>query len=62
MTVIMLIGSLSGAVAGELLPRIGFSGFVLIMIGLAMIGALVAWANPRIRSIPASPDWPFVEL
>ena len=62
MTVIMLIGSCSGALAGELLPRIGFSGFVLLMMSLALVGGALSFANPRIRSIPASEEWDSVEL
>ena len=62
MTTIMLIGSLSGAFAGELLPRIGFSGFVITMMALAIVGAVLAVLNPRIRTIPASPQWDQVEL
>jgi len=62
MTTIMLIGSLSGAFAGELLPRIGFSGFVITMMALAIFGAVLAALNPRIRTIPASPQWDQVEL
>lgn len=62
MTTIMLIGSLSGAFAGELLPRIGFSGFVITMMALAIVGAVLAALNPRIRTIPASPQWDQVEL
>lgn len=62
MTSIMLIGSLSGAFAGELLPRVGFSGFVVTMMVLALIGAVFAALNPRIRSIPASPQWDEVDL
>lgn len=62
MTAIMFIGSLSGALAGELLPRIGFTGFVIAMCSLALAGAALAAANPRIRTIPASPHWDEVEL
>lgn len=62
MTTVMLFGSASGALAGELLPRIGFSGFVALMLGLALISAALAALNPRIRSIPASPEWGSVEL
>lgn len=62
MTVIMLIGSSSGALAGEMLPRVGFSGFVLLMMGLAVLGSALSMINPRIRSIPASPEWDNVEL
>ncbi|MBO7675808.1 MAG: MFS transporter [Atopobiaceae bacterium] len=62
MTSIMLIGSLSGAFAGEMLPRIGFSGFIACMMGLAGTGAILAALNPRIRTIPASPQWDEVDL
>ena len=62
MTVIMLIGSFSGGVAGELIPRIGFTGFVVTMMILALLGASVAAINPRLRSIPASPHWDEVDL
>ena len=62
MTVLMFFASFSGAVAGELLPRIGFSGFVLVMVGLAVLGAAVAALNPLLRAIPAAPEWERVEL
>lgn len=62
MTAIMAFGSVSGALAGELLPRIGFSGFVLVMIALMGCAALLAAANPRLRTIPASPEWDTVDL
>ncbi len=62
MTAIMAFGSVSGALAGELLPRIGFSGFVLVMIALMGCAALLAALNPRLRSIPASPEWDTVDL
>ena len=62
MTTIMLFGSGSGAVAGELLPRIGFSGVVLVMMALLGISIALVVLNQRIRTIPASPDWPEVEL
>lgn len=62
MTVIMLFASLSGAIAGEALPRIGFSGFVLAMCVMVLFGAAFATVNPRLRSIPASPEWDKVEL
>jgi len=62
MTTIMLFGSASGAVAGEALPRIGFSGFVLAMMVLVVISVVLAALNPRIRRIPASPQWAEVEL
>ena len=62
MTTIMLFGSASGAVAGELLPRIGFHGIVLAMLSLVAVSVVLAATNPRIRSIPASPHWAEVEL
>ena len=62
MTTIMLFGSASGAVAGELLPRIGFHGFVISMICLVMASVVLAALNPRLREIPASPDWDKVSL
>ena len=62
MTTIMLFGSASGALAGELLPRIGFSGFVLAMLALVVVSVVLAALNPRIRVIPASPEWDTVEL
>ena len=62
MTSIMLFGSASGAVAGELLPRLGFSGFVLAMMVLVVASVVLAALNPRIRTIPASPHWAEVEL
>ena len=62
MCVLMLFGSLSGALAGELLPRIGFSGFVVLMAVLWLAAAVLAALNPRIRAIPASPEWDSVEL
>ena len=62
MTVIMLFGSLSGAVAGELLPRIGFSGFVICLAALSLATAAWVLVNPRIRSLPASPEWESVQL
>lgn len=62
MTTIMLFGSGSGALAGELLPRIGFSGFVLVMLALVGLSVLMAAANPLIRTIPTSEHWPEVEL
>jgi predicted MFS family arabinose efflux permease len=61
-TAIMLFGSTSGAVAGELLPRIGFAGFVALMAGLALFGALFAAGNPLIRRIGPSETWPEIEL
>jgi hypothetical protein len=62
MTTIMLFGSASGAIAGELLPRLGFSGFVVAMLVLVVISVVLAALNPRIRTIPASPHWAEVEL
>lgn len=62
MTTIMAFGSASGAVAGELLPRMGFSGFVLLVSALIMCSALVCAALPRLHSLPASPHWGEVEL
>lgn len=62
MTTVMLFGSGSGAVAGELLPRIGFHGFVLVMLVLVVFAVVLATLNPRIRRIPASPHWSEVEL
>lgn len=62
MTSIMFIGSLSGAFAGELLPRTGFRGFVIVMMAFALLGATLAAINPRIRTIPASSKWDEVEL
>ncbi len=62
MTTIMLFGSGSGAVAGELLPRLGFRGFVIAMLALVMVSVVLAAINPRIRTIPASPHWDEVEL
>ena len=62
MTTIMLFGSASGAVAGELLPRIGFHGFVMAMMVLVVVSVVLAALNPRIRTIPASPHWDEVEL
>lgn len=62
MTAIMLFGSLSGAVAGEMLPRIGFGGFVACMAVLSLFAAFLTLVNPRIRSIPASSEWESVEL
>lgn len=62
MTTIMLFGSGSGAVAGELLPRLGFRGFVIAMLALVMVSVVLAALNPRIRTIPASPHWDEVEL
>ncbi len=62
MTTVMLFGSGSGAVAGELLPRIGFHGFVLVMLVLVVFAVVLATLNPRIRRIPASPYWSEVEL
>jgi predicted MFS family arabinose efflux permease len=62
MTAIMFFGSGSGALAGELLPRIGFAGFVMSMIGLMVVSVAVAALNPLIRTIPASPHWGEVEL
>lgn len=62
MTAIMAFGSVSGALAGELLPRIGFSGFVFVMIAMMGCAALLAAINPRLRTIPASPEWDTVDL
>ena len=62
MTVIMLFGSGSGALAGELLPRLGFSGFVLVMMTLVLAAVALAETNTRIRTIPASPEWGSVDL
>lgn len=62
MTTIMFFGSASGAVAGELLPRIGFHGFVVAMLVLVAFAVVLAALNPRIRTIPASPQWSEVEL
>ncbi len=62
MTTIMLFGSASGAVAGELLPRISFRGFVIAMLALVAVSVVLAAINPRIRTIPASPHWAEVEL
>ena len=62
MTTIMLFGSASGAVAGEALPRIGFTGFVVAMLSLVAVSVVLAALNPRIRTIPASPRWSEVEL
>ena len=61
-TAIMLFGSGSGALAGELLPRLGFHGFVLAMLALVALSVALAAANPRIRAIPASPEWDTVSL
>lgn len=62
MTTIMLFGSASGAVAGELLPRLGFRGFVIAMLVLVVVSVVLAAVNPRIRTIPSSPHWAEVEL
>ena len=62
MTTIMLFGSMSGAVAGELLPRVGFHGTVILMMGLVVIAVVLAAINPLIRAIPASPHWDEVSL
>lgn len=62
MCAIMLFGSTSGAIAGELLPRIGFSGFVASMAVLALASAVAVTLTPRLRTIPASPEWDSVEL
>ncbi|MBR1828259.1 MAG: MFS transporter [Atopobiaceae bacterium] len=62
MTAIMFFGSGSGALAGELLPRIGFTGFVIAMMVLVLCSVVLAAINPRIRRIPASPEWASVEL
>jgi len=61
-TTVMAFGSLSGAMAGELLPRIGFSGFVSAMLVLAMSSVVLTGINPRLRTIPSSPHWGEVEL
>ena len=62
MTAIMLFATSSGAVAGELMPRIGFSGFIVTMLMLVMIAAAIAATNPRIRCIPAPAKWDTVDL
>ncbi len=62
MTAVMLFASGSGALAGELIPRLGFGGFVYVMIALMTLSATLAALNPRIRRIPASPEWPNVTL
>lgn len=62
MTAIMFFGSGSGALAGELLPRIGFHGFVMAMLVLVATSVTLAALNPRIRAIPASPEWDSVSL
>ena len=62
MTTVMLFGSGSGAVAGELLPAIGFTGFVIVMLALVVLSAALAAFNPLIRALPASPHWAEVEL
>ena len=62
MTAIMFIGSGSGAVAGELLPRIGFAGVVMAMMSLLLLSVILAATNPHIRTIPASPSWSEVDL
>ena len=62
MTAIMFFGSGSGALAGEALPRIGFHGFVFAMLLLVVLSVTLAALNPLIRRIPASPQWPEVEL
>lgn len=62
MTAIMFFGSGSGALAGELLPRIGFRGFVVAMLVLVAVSVALAATNPRIRRIPASPEWDTVDL
>ena len=62
MTTVMFFGSGSGALAGELLPRIGFTGFVIAMLVLVAVSVVIAALNPLIRSIPASPHWSEVEL
>ena len=51
MTTIMLFGSASGGVAGELLPRIGFTGFVVAMLVLVAVSVVLAALNPRIRTV-----------
>lgn len=62
MTTVMLFGSCSGALAGELLPRIGFHGFVAVMLVLVGVSVVLAALDPRIRAIPASPHWDEVKL
>ena len=62
MTAVMLFASGSGALAGELIPRLGFGGFIYVMIALMTLSATLAALNPRIRRIPASPEWPNVPL
>ena len=62
MTAVMLFGSASGAVAGELLPAIGFTGFVVVMLVLVVLSAALAAFNPLIRALPASPHWAEVDL
>lgn len=62
MTTVMLFGSWSGALAGELLPRIGFHGLVAVMLVLVGVSVVLAALDPRIRAIPTSPHWDEVEL
>lgn len=62
MTTVMLFGSGSGALAGELLPRIGFHGFVMAMLALVVVAVAMAALSPRLRAIPASPHWDEVAL
>ncbi len=62
MCALMFFGSLSGAMAGELLPRIGFSGFMACMAVLSLLAAALTAVNPRLRTIPASSKWDQVEL
>ena len=62
MTTVMFFGSGSGALAGELLPRIGFHGFVMAMLALVVVAVAMAALSPRLRTIPASPHWDEVAL
>ena len=62
MTTIMAFGSLSGATAGELLPRTGFHGFVVVMMALVIVSVVLTALNSRIRTIPESTRWNEIDL
>lgn len=61
-TMIMIVAVPTGGIAGTLLPVMGFAPFVAVMAVFVLAAAVIAFVHPRIRTLPASPDWPSVEL
>ena len=62
MCVTMLVTSGTGAVAGSLLPAVGFTALVGALDVLFVCAAFTACAVRRIRTLPTTGEWDSVEL